>query len=124
MEGMEEYLAENYYGISPYLIVGIAKAESTYGKKFYHWKDYNNYNYWGIKPPGGIRKDGSYLKWYNSPEEGVKDCARILKEVYFDQGFNTVDKIVTKYVGGENKDRWIETVNSVARLEKKELVIR
>ncbi len=122
MAEMEQAMLNNKYGVSPYLIVGIAKAESTYGTNFYHWKDYRNYNFWGIKPNSNIREDGSYLKWYSSPDEAVNDFARILRENYIDQGLNTVDKIVVRYVGRDSES-WKATVNSVLALsESQELL--
>lgn len=122
MEEMEEAIVNNKYGVSPYLIVGIAKAESNFGTDFYHWKDYRNYNYWGIKPSGGIRKDGSYLAWYSSPEEGVNEISRIIKENYIDQGFDTVEKIMTKYVGPDSP-RWVATVKSVLALSETQTLV-
>lgn len=112
MVAMESAIVNNQYKVSPYLLVGIAKAESNYGRDFYHWKDFRNYNYWGIKPPKGKREDGSYLKWYNSPEEAVNDCARLLREEYIDKGYTTVEAIMTKYVGPDSQN-WVNTVQGI-----------
>ena len=122
MEEMEQAMLNNKYGVSPYLIVGVAKAESTFGTNFYHWRDYRNYNFWGIKPSGGVREDGSYLKWYNSPDEAVNDFARILKENYIDQGLDTVDEIVVKYVGRDSES-WKSTVNGVLALSESQQLV-
>jgi len=116
IEEMSELIANNKYGVDPYLVIGIAKAESSLGTDFYHWKDYKNYNYWGIKPSGGIRQDGSYLKWYKNKEEAVNDICRLLKENYLNQGFNTIDKIVVKYVGNDSEN-WKSTVKSIVSLK-------
>lgn len=122
MEDMEEAMINNKYGVSPYLIVGIAKAESNLGTDFYHWKDYKNFNYWGIKPQGGIREDGSYLRWYATPQEGVDQMARLIKENYIDQGYDTIDKIVVRYVGRDS-DTWKSTVNGVLAMSESKALL-
>jgi len=122
MEEMESAMINNKYGVSPYLIVGIAKAESNLGTDFYHWKDYKNNNFWGIKPQGGIREDGSYLAWYNTPEDGVNEMARLIKENYIDKGYDTIDKIVVRYVGRDSAT-WKGTVNSVMTMSENKALL-
>lgn len=112
MEKMLPELQKEHYGVDPKLIVGIAKAESTMGKAFVYQTDKSNYNYWGIKPKGGRRTDGSYLAWYETPEQAVQECARLLRECYLDRGLDTPEEIVTKYVGRYSQN-WINTVRSV-----------
>jgi len=112
MEKMLPELQKEHYGVDPKLIIGIAKAESSMGKAFAYQSDRQNYNFWGIKPKGGRRADGSYLAWYGTPEEAVRECARILHECYISRGLNTPEEIVNKYVGRRSQN-WVNTVNSV-----------
>jgi hypothetical protein len=85
------------------LITGIAKIESGMGKHYFFPYDKDNcHNAWGIKPntKSGHRPDGSWLRCFNSWDEGAEEIARLLKQRYFDAGHNTVEEIAVVYKCG------------------------
>jgi len=96
------------------LILGIANAESSMGKKYYVAYDANCHNLWGLK--GGNmtkRGDGSSLRCFLNEEAGARTMAKTLKLYYLNEGKDTPEKIVVKYVGaqwGEYHDQWVANV--------------
>jgi hypothetical protein len=97
------------------LILGIANAESSMGKNFVHEYDNNCHNWWGIKPPTktGMRDDGSYLRCLADDEAGARTAASLIKRLYLDEGLNTPEEIVKKWVGAKHSqyhDIWVENV--------------
>ena len=97
------------------LMLGIANAESSMGKNFHIEYDKKCHNLWGLK--GGNmtkRDDGSSLRCFISDEAGARTMAKTLKLYYIDEGKNTPEKIVTKYVGlkwTKYHDTWVSNVN-------------
>lgn len=97
------------------LLLGIANAESSLGKSFAIEYDKNCHNWWGVK--GGNmqnRKDGSYLRCFNDETAGARTVAKLLKNNYINQGLDTPEKIVNKYVGNKwsvYHQTWINNVN-------------
>lgn len=67
---------------------------------------------------GGIYKN-EILVTYVSVEESINDFIKILKDVYFDKGLNTIDKIQEKYcpVGAKN-DSTNQNVNWLPKVTK------
>jgi hypothetical protein len=93
------------------LSIGIANAESTLGAKFVHDYDNNCYNWWGIKR---MRADGSSLRCFNDEKAGARTEASLLKRLYLNEGLDTPEKIVNKYVGSkwtEYHGHWLANVN-------------
>lgn len=97
------------------LMLGIANAESSLGKNFVvDYDKYNCHNWWGLK--GGNmtnRDDGSSLRCFISDEAGARTMAKTLKLYYLNEGKDTPEKIVTKYVGsywGKYHDVWVNNV--------------
>jgi len=94
------------------LSIGIANAESTLGKHFVTSYDKNNcFNFWGIKK---IRADGSFLRCFNDEKAGARTEANLLKRLYLNEGLDTPEKIVNKYVGSkwtQYHDHWLSNVN-------------
>lgn len=74
------------------LIIAIARAESSFCKRF------RDNNCWGI---GGAWN----LKTYKNYDEAVADVNRILERYYISAGLDTPKKIVRKYVGHQS-DNW------------------
>ena len=101
------------------LMIGIANAESSLGKKYHVAYDANCHNWWGLK--GGNmekREDGSYLRCFISDEAGARTMAKTLKLYYLNEGKDTPEKIVVKYVGaswGQYHDAWVANVKKYAR---------
>ena len=93
----------------PYeLMLGIAFAESSLGKNFVGCE--HSFNAWGITPAGQEAEEcNGHLRKYDNWIEGADDTARILRNYYFDEGLDTPEKIVYKYVGWNNQD-WIKNV--------------
>lgn len=89
--------AASKWNVPRALIFGIANAESSLGKNA------RGFNAWGIK------KNEKQFKTYSSWEEGADDVARILRNFYLDEGKNTPDKIMMKYVGYYSAD-WLKNV--------------
>jgi len=102
------------------LMLGIANAESTMGTKFVVEYDKENcHNWWGLK--GGnmtSRNDGSSLRCFLSDEAGARTIAKTLKLYYLDEGKDTPEKIVVKYVGsnwGQYHDHWLANVKKYTK---------
>lgn len=95
------------YGVNWSLIIGIAEAESSRGKHYVHGYDANCHNAWGIKPPGGRRDDGSYLRCYYEWENGVESIAGLLSRRYKDQ---TPEQMCGVYVQPCNQS-WLKNVH-------------
>lgn len=94
------------------LVIGIAAAESGLGKHFYKEYDKENcHNPFGIKPPSGKRSDGSYLRCYNSDQDGVNSIVGLLSRRYKDQ---TPEQMCGIYVQPCNPN-WLRTVNKFYR---------
>lgn len=97
------------------LMIGIANAESTLGTKYVVEYDKNCHNWWGLK--GGNmtkREDGSSLRCFISDDAGARTIAKTLKLYYLDEGRDTPDKIVTKYVGSkwsQYHNVWVQNVS-------------
>jgi len=94
-------------GVSWKLVIGIAHAESSLGRAFVHPYDVNCGNYWGIKPPGGRRDDGSYLRCYYTPQDGVNSIVGLLARRYKDA---TPEEMNGVYVQPKNQN-WLKNVN-------------
>lgn len=96
------------------LIIGIANAESTLGTKFVHPYDYKCHNLWGLK--GGNmakRQDGSSLRCFIDERAGARTMAKTLRLYYLDEGRDTPEEIVNKYVGSKwsvYHDTWVKNV--------------
>ena len=99
------------------LMAGIANAESSMGTKYVVEYDKNCHNLWGLK--GGNmakRDDGSSLRCFISDDAGARTMAKTLKLYYLNEGRDTPEKIVTKYVGlnwGQYHDVWVQNVNKI-----------
>ena len=101
------------------LMIGIANAESSLGKKYHVAYDANCHNWWGLK--GGNmakRGDGSSLRCFINEEAGARTMAKTLKLYYLNEGKDTPDKIVVKYVGtkfGQYHDQWVANVQKYVK---------
>ena len=102
------------FNVPAELIVGIANAESTLGTKFVHPYDYKCHNLWGLK--GGNmakRRDGSSLRCFIDERAGARTMAKTLRLYYLDEGRDTPEEIVNKYVGSKwsvYHDTWVSNV--------------
>ena len=109
MQGLGSDIVDiaNEYEVSWRIIIGIARAESSLGRAFVYEYDHNCHNYWGIKPPGGRRDDGSYLRCYYTDENGITSIAALLSRRYKDQ---TPEEMCGIYVVPCNEN-WLGTIN-------------
>ncbi len=121
--GKEIHLAAEEFGGDKHserlkgLLIGIAKAESSLGTKFYKTYDFNCHNYWGIRK---VRNDGSYLRCFSDDKAGARTAASLLMRLYINMGLDTPEKIVKKWVGpingtvikAENHKWWLNNVNA------------
>lgn len=91
-----------------HLVIGLASAESSLGRNFYKEYDATHcFNFWGIKPPGGQRPDGSYLRCYFSAQDGINSIVSLLARRYPGQ---TVEKMCGTYKVPCTQS-WINNVN-------------
>lgn len=89
--------AASEWNVPRALIFGVANAESSLGKNA------RGFNAWGVK------KNRTQFKLYNNWDEAASDVARILRNFYLDEGKDTPDKIMMKYVGYHSAD-WLKNV--------------
>lgn len=109
-------LAANKWEIPYEILIGIANAESSKGTNF--WGCEFSYNAWGVKPhyaPDGTfygnEECNRHLAKYPNYVVAADDVARILRTKYFDQGLDTPEKIVKRYVGNYSES-WIHNVKN------------
>lgn len=110
MEGLGKAIVDtaNAQGVSWKIVIGIAKAESSLGKHYVYPYDVNCANAWGIKPPGGRRDDGSYLRCYYTWQDGINSIVGLLARRYKDQ---TPEQMCGIYVVPCNEN-WLRTINN------------
>jgi len=89
--------AASKWNVPRELIFGIANAESSLGENS------KGFNAWGVK------KNATQFKSYNNWDEAASDVARILRNFYLDEGKDTPEKIMMKYVGYHSAD-WLKNV--------------
>ena len=109
MQGLGKTIVEtaNEYKVDWRIIIGLAKIESSFGSHFYNSYDVNCHNYWGIKPPGGRRADGSYLRCYYTDKDGVNSISALLARRYKNQ---TPEEMNCTYVVPCNQN-WVNIIN-------------
>ena len=112
--GDEILLASKEFDVPVELILGIANAESSMGTNFVHAYDHNCHNYWGIRK---VRDDGSYLRCFVDDKAGARSVAKLLRNYYLDEGRDTPEKIVSKWVGGKYSNHWDTWVYNVKNYE-------
>ena len=88
------------YSLDYRLLTAIAQKESNLCKII----PYDTYNCWGW----GIHSQGTL--GFNSYSEGIETVSKGIKDKYIDQGYDTVDKIMSKYTP-LSKGSWAEGVN-------------
>ena len=112
--------ASKEFDVDPKLILGIAKAESSYGRYFVNPADKECNNLWGLK--GGntalrIKNEGSYIRCFNDKLAGARTVAKTLRNYYLDEGKDTPEKICQKWIGSKYAsikcDEWVANVKSV-----------
>ncbi len=107
---LEDYLNQRGSPLAPYaqeilqnenwkLVLAISNGESTMCKR----QMYNNC--WGVGGAWNLRR-------YSSFAEGFSDVNRFLGAMYVDQGKDTPEKIVKKYVGSYSPN-WVRAVSQV-----------
>lgn len=92
------------------IVIGIAKIESNFATHFYFPYDRDNcHNAWGIKPPtkSGRRADGSYLRCFNSWQDGVNSIVGLLSRRYAGQSPEQMNCV---YVQPCNQN-WVNVIN-------------
>ena len=105
-------LAAEEFDVPEGLILGIAQAESSMGKNFYNAYDKENcHNWWGLKGGNERLREDSYLRCFKDNKAGARTMAKLLREYYLDEGKDTPEKIVRKYVGRYDEN-WVKIVNS------------
>lgn len=99
---MEEYKpfilkASNYYEIPVEVYLGIANAESSFNR-------FKCNNPWGIDTGRG-----NDPRCYDTIEHSVNGFSQLIKYYYLNEGKNTAETMVRKYVGWVNED-WVVNV--------------
>lgn len=99
MEGAIPYIrkASKYYDIPQEVYVGLANAESSLNR-------FKCYNPWGIDTGRG-NDPRCYSDW----EHAVDGFSALIKYYYFNEGLNTPETIILKYVGWKNP-YWVSNV--------------
>lgn len=102
--GYEEHIVEisEKYELDYKLIPAIARKESrmgTDGGEGKTGRPFRPYNAWGLMTKHS----------FNNWEHGIEEAGRILSEVYFEQGLDTVEKIAPKYCPPDHED-WAKDV--------------
>lgn len=94
--------AGDTYNIDPKLLEAIERLESGhYTSNVY--KSMNNS--WGAM-------DGDDFMYFDSPDESTMALAKCLRTYYFDEGYDTIEKISKKYCP-VNAEHWAEQVNAI-----------
>lgn len=91
--------ASQKYDIPVEVFMGIASAESSF-------KFFKCYNPWGIGNNGP--------RCYDNWEHSVNDFGRVIRKYYFNEGLDTPEKMLLKYVGWESPN-WIGNVKEYWR---------
>jgi len=104
---MEEYKpyiieASEYYNIPVELYLGFANAESSFNR-------FRCNNPWGIDTG-----KGNDPRCYSSIKHSVNGFSQLIRYYYLDEGKDTAEKLVRKYVGYHNKD-WVVNVQKYYR---------
>jgi len=86
--------ASKHYDVPVDLFLGIATAEASLTR-------FKGYNPWGIGNNGPV----TYDSWSHSADS----FAHLLRYYYLDEGYDTPEKIMPKYVGWQN-EAWIKNV--------------
>lgn len=97
-------------GIDYRLVLGIARAESSFGRSFQGCV--SSYNLWGIKGEPA-EPCNPYLKRFESQMEGIDSIYQVLVR-YRDDGKGTPEKMVGRYVG-RNHPGWVSLVKTTIR---------
>ena len=94
--------AGDTYNIDPKLLEAIERLESGhYTSNVY--KSMNNS--WGAM-------DGDDFMYFDSPDESTMALAKCLRTYYFDEGYDTIEKISKKYCP-VNAEHWAEQVSAI-----------
>ena len=94
--------AGDAYNIDPKLLEAIERLESGhYTSSVY--KTMNNS--WGAM-------DGDDFMYFDSPDESTMALARCLRTYYFDEGYDTIEKISKKYCP-VNAEHWAEQISAI-----------
>ena len=94
--------AGDAYNIDPKLLEAIERLESGhYTSNVY--KTMNNS--WGAM-------DGDDFMYFDSPDESTMALAKCLRTYYFDEGYDTIEKISKKYCP-VNAEHWAEQVSAI-----------
>lgn len=101
------------------LMIGIANAESSLGTKYHVAYDVKCHNWWGLKGGNMARRgDGSSLRCFVDDVAGARTMAKTLKLYYLNEGKDTPEEIVKKYVGqkwGIYHDQWVANVKKYTK---------
>jgi len=96
------------YQVDPRLIVAIAGAETTYGKKENLCGDFNAWNWFWA--------GSCALSDFASFEQGIKTVSKFMRKSYFLAGYNTIEQIQTKYCAS-GCEHWAPNVTMFYRDE-------
>ncbi len=104
MEDAIPYIGEasQYFNIPIGIFLGIANAESS----FKHFPD-GTYNPFGIKP-------NNSLKGYDNWEHSINGFSQLIKYYYIEEGLDSCQKIMRKYVGYQSDD-WVRNCQKYYR---------
>ncbi len=110
MAGLGKQIVETagVKNISWRLVIGLAYAESSLGQSYWFPYDRDNcHNAWGIKPPGGRRADGSYLRCFNDWQAGINSIVGLLSRRYAGQEPEEMCGVYKKPC----EQHWIDNIN-------------
>lgn len=98
------YLAGKEYDVNPMMLSAIAKWEtanltSDLAKNHHNFGGIN----WSERWIGKYKRYGRYVS-YPDMQTGIYEFARLIKEIYIDDGHDSLDKIQKKYAPLNDKD--------------------
>ena len=94
--------AGDAYNIDPKLLEAIERLETGH----YTSDVYSSFNNtWGAM-------NGDEFLYFDSPDESTMALAKCLRAYYFDEGYDTIEKISKKYCP-VNAEHWAEQVNAI-----------
>jgi len=88
--------ASGYFGIPARVFVGLSFAESNF-------KNFDDFNPWGMMAGGQVL---NFKTWH----ESCNKFAMMMKYTFFENGYDTPEKLVGKYIITDDPANWLAAV--------------